>query len=286
MLGSLLPIAGSLISGFFSGSAAKSQAKAAAEAQAQANRTNVALQQQANELAMRDKEIDRELQEKFARTGVRWRTEDALAAGIHPLYALGANTASYAPSSVSFGAGRVEPVSTGGSGHMASAMGQNLGRAIAATRTESERDRAYTQTAQTLSLEKAGLENELLKSQIAQLRGQIGPPMPGGGSATAALTKWPAGLEMPENWRLPQEKGPDPQPRIFLGKNNEIILDPNVTNADTTNKVFGDEGPIPVGLNTIKGMRHILHHLGQVTNIKYAPPKSWWDYLPSIKYRP
>lgn len=37
------------------------------------------------------------LQREFAQNGIQWRVEDAKKAGIHPLYALGANTASYTP---------------------------------------------------------------------------------------------------------------------------------------------------------------------------------------------
>lgn len=37
------------------------------------------------------------LQKEFAQNGIQWRVQDAKAAGIHPLYALGANTATYTP---------------------------------------------------------------------------------------------------------------------------------------------------------------------------------------------
>lgn len=37
------------------------------------------------------------LQREFAQNGIQWRVEDAKKAGIHPLYALGANTATYTP---------------------------------------------------------------------------------------------------------------------------------------------------------------------------------------------
>ena len=36
-------------------------------------------------------------QERFARQGIRWRVEDARAAGLHPLYAIGANTTQFSP---------------------------------------------------------------------------------------------------------------------------------------------------------------------------------------------
>lgn len=37
------------------------------------------------------------LQKEFAQNGIQWKVADAKAAGLHPLYALGANTASYTP---------------------------------------------------------------------------------------------------------------------------------------------------------------------------------------------
>lgn len=37
------------------------------------------------------------LQKEFAQNGIQWRVDDARRAGIHPLYALGANTATYTP---------------------------------------------------------------------------------------------------------------------------------------------------------------------------------------------
>ena len=36
-------------------------------------------------------------QKQFAQHGIRWKVEDAKAAGLHPLYALGANTHSFTP---------------------------------------------------------------------------------------------------------------------------------------------------------------------------------------------
>lgn len=41
-----------------------------------------------------------EAQKEFAKKGIRWRVGDAKAAGVHPLYALGAQTAGYSPTAV------------------------------------------------------------------------------------------------------------------------------------------------------------------------------------------
>jgi len=111
------------------------------------------------------------LQKEFAQSGIQWKVEDAKRAGIHPLYALGANTASFSPVSV----GHSADTSLGSA--MASA-GQDISRSLNATRTQPERDAAFTKTVQDLSITKMGLENELLGSQIAKMRASINPPMP------------------------------------------------------------------------------------------------------------
>lgn len=46
---------------------------------------------------------NRKMQKEFAQNSVQWRVEDAKAAGIHPLAALGATGASYTPVSSGFG---------------------------------------------------------------------------------------------------------------------------------------------------------------------------------------
>lgn len=106
------------------------------------------------------------LQKEFAQNGIQWKVEDAKKAGIHPLYALGAPTMSFSPSSV---------------GSDFAGVGQDLSRAIDATRSSKDRGQARLDA---LTLERAGLENDLLRSQImgskmALLRSN-GPSMPSG----------------------------------------------------------------------------------------------------------
>lgn len=113
-----------------------------------------------------------DLQKQFAKNAIQWKVADAKAAGVHPLYALGANTVSYSPVSV-------------GDTSMGSAfadMGHNVGRAIEAVQTAPERD--MQKRLSMLQLERAGLENDFLKTQIAGQvntnvrNAQVGPPMP------------------------------------------------------------------------------------------------------------
>lgn len=108
-------------------------------------------------------------QREFAQNGIQWKVADAKAAGIHPLAALGAQTMSFSPSFV-------------GGTSLASGIaetGQNIGRAIDATRDPQGRTDAVIKTMNDLALTRAGLENELLSAQIANIRqaGQ-GPGIP------------------------------------------------------------------------------------------------------------
>jgi len=115
------------------------------------------------------------MQREFAQNGIKWKVDDAMRSGVHPLFALGANTNSFSPVSIG---------STQSDTSWASRAGQNLGRAIQATSTEGERER---QMASSLQLERGQLENELIRTQISRLKGQIGPPMPSMGFAGGGL---------------------------------------------------------------------------------------------------
>lgn len=113
------------------------------------------------------------LQKQFAQEGIRWKVDDARAAGIHPLYALGASTVSYSPVSVGLGA------DTSMGSALASA-GQDISRAVSATMTQGEREQKLSDTASALSLQRMGLENELLATRVAKEKSaQVGPPFPG-----------------------------------------------------------------------------------------------------------
>lgn len=76
-----------------------------------------------------------EAQKEFAQNGVKWRVDDAKQAGIHPLFAMGANGASYSP--VNSGGYYENP--TAGLGNAISNMGQDIGRAMQAKMTPAER---------------------------------------------------------------------------------------------------------------------------------------------------
>lgn len=107
-------------------------------------------------------------QREFAQHGVRWKVEDAKAAGIHPLYALGAQTVPFSP----IGIGG-SPLADG-----ISQAGQSIGRAIDAKGTIQER--TFNTQMMALQLQRGQLENQLLASQISRINSptQMPPPMP------------------------------------------------------------------------------------------------------------
>lgn len=132
----------------------------------------------ANTKEMAEKNIA--MQREFAQSGIQWRVKDALAAGIHPIYALGSGGASFSPVSANFSADTSLP-------NALASAGQDIGRAVNATRTGPQRVDAFTKTAQALQLENASLNNESLKLEIAsktaRLNQQTNPPMPAPGDA-------------------------------------------------------------------------------------------------------
>lgn len=106
-----------------------------------------------------------QLQREFAQNGIQWKAEDARKAGIHPLYAMGAQTTSFSPVSVG------SPLS-----ESLSSIGQDVSRAMDATRSTPARAAALTKTMQDLQLTNMGLQNDLLSAQIAKIRQAGNPP--------------------------------------------------------------------------------------------------------------
>lgn len=168
MLGALIGAGASLLGGLLG----KSSADDAREASERMAAQNIALQKE------------------FAQNGIRWRVEDAKAAGIHPIYALGSSGASFTPVTANFTSDTSLP-------NALASAGQDVGRAINATRTQGERLDGFTKAAQTLQLEKMSLENDVLRGELAskaaRLVQQSGPPMAGG-----------------ENWLVPGQPASGP----------------------------------------------------------------------------
>lgn len=109
-------------------------------------------------------------QKEFAQSGIQWRVADAKAAGIHPLYALGAQTPTYTPTTI-----------VGDNmGRALADSGQDISRAVNSTRNVDQKVAAYEDTVRSLSLQRMGLENEILSSQLRKInQAGVPPAFPG-----------------------------------------------------------------------------------------------------------
>lgn len=122
-----------------------------------------------------------QMQEDFAKQGVRWRVADAEAAGLHPLAALGVMPTGSSPVSVmgSGGAGYSGGPSSSRGGNMyraLSAAGQNISRAMLAGQSADERALAQAQ------LDKLRSETDYMTAMAAESRKRASmpgnPPIP------------------------------------------------------------------------------------------------------------
>lgn len=119
---------------------------------------------------------------EFAQSGIQWKVQDAIAAGINPYFALGAPTATFSDSSVG-----VDPL-----GAALEGMGQGISRAALANTGGSGK---MTAQMEALGVERAGLENDYLRAKIAselRLQTQAGTtpaplPVPGIPGATVPV---------------------------------------------------------------------------------------------------
>lgn len=142
-------------------------------------------------------------QKEFAQHGVRWKVEDARAAGIDPLVAMGAQTTSYSPQHV-------------GGSDWSSALGQlgesgqNIYRAEQAKHTPEEK---HGRKMQALAEERGELENAKLRSELALARQAGNPPaFPSGQKITADVVDNP----------LERIKSPAGQPHREVGHIPEV----------------------------------------------------------------
>lgn len=125
---------------------------------------------------VREAETNRQQQEKFAQMGIRWKVDDATAAGLHPLAALGAQMSS--PSGFQVGSASPVSLNTEAATTDLGSMGQDISRAVQALNTQEEKVSDYQTKLQALQLERGSLENTLLKAQILKA-GQPSARQPG-----------------------------------------------------------------------------------------------------------
>lgn len=117
-----------------------------------------------------DKRADQNvaLQKEFAQHGVRWKVEDAKAAGLHPLAALGAQTSSFSP--IQVGSSLPESFAR---------AGQDISRAVDAKTTHPERIANIQERLLQIQADGAEIDNAIKASQLARMNAtQVPPALP------------------------------------------------------------------------------------------------------------
>jgi len=187
----------------------------------------------ANEAAERQNAQNIALQKEFAQSGIQWKVQDAEKAGVHPLFALGANTTSFQPQSI----GSSLPDWSG-----IAEAGQNVGRAIDATRSTPAS--AMALALGKIQLEGAQLDNEFKKVQLASaLRtNAIGshPGLPG--PFTRSAIDGQASSGQTDDTLIPlMHAAREPQftPNI-RGWGSDIAPNPNWSDAQTWEDRYGE----------------------------------------------
>lgn len=123
--------------------------------QHQAQDFNAAEAERSREFTAEQANIDRQMQREFAENGIRMRVNDAVEAGLNPLVAAGVTPMQYSP--VSVGSAQASISASPHPSH----FGQDISRALQATRTKEEEE------AEQLKL-------DLLKSQIDESDARAG----------------------------------------------------------------------------------------------------------------
>lgn len=194
-----------------------------------ANATNL-------EIARRNEEM----QIAFAQKGIRWKVDDAKAAGVHPVYALGAPTTSFSP--ISFNA-----TADNSMGNAIASMGSDIGSAINRTRTAPERADAFTSAVQALTLEKGALENEVLRSRLAREKQANNPPMP-------VMADKPVPFTVPE-----ESKSEERPPLMLFGQ--RWLTNPNTTPMKGWENQYGDDGWASWVLPPLLATNDLVHNV-------------------------
>jgi len=200
------------------------------------------------------------LQKEFAQNGIQWKVEDAKAAGLHPLAALGAQTLSYSPIPVGS-----DPLAAG-----ISSAGQDISRAVDATRSASGKIDAYGKTVQDLNIRRMGLENEILASKLATTRQTGGtPPMPTAGDRHLIEGQAQSGLVNRQPLKV--DSNAINQPSLEAGSITDMGTSRTTDGwAPVMSKDFKDRGEEDLGAMISWNIRNrILPSMG----FNYNPPK-------------
>lgn len=202
-------------------------------------------------------------QRQFAKMGIRWKVEDAIKAGLHPLAALGISTHQFSPQHV------------GGVRSRMQGMGQNISRAMSKMTTPFEREMQKIQLKQAqATLDNMGLRNHALRNEIAEAEA---PPMmpvegdmglPGQGIVQQSLSDEGQRIkgqkssyiepERPRQMKVGVEKNVTARTMAHVGPQGYLWYDPSQTASEGVT-----EGPGQIsfyGQKWAKGIKDIALH--------------------------
>lgn len=166
-------------------------------------------------------ELNYSRQQQANATAIQTRVADARAAGVHPLYALGAPTMSYAPAQVGASApNQMAPLAQG-----MRDLGQNLSGK--STPGGQNVPNAYQTETMVLDLENRKLQNELLRNKVVSSRTPAAPPV--------------GDFVVPENPKVEQNP-----PLMFGGK--RWTTSSGTSPMKAWEDRYGDEGPVASAL--------------------------------------
>jgi hypothetical protein len=159
-----------IIAAGISAAASGGSALAGSRANSRANAANLAATQANNETQLKIAARNIAHDKEFAQYGVRWRTNDARKAGIHPLAAMGAQISQPNPVSAFTQAAQLQSKE-----RIFSNLGQDISRAAMAAATDQNR---YARAMKKETLKNAQLKNQALQAEIDLTRSQLGPSIP------------------------------------------------------------------------------------------------------------
>lgn len=204
-----------------------------------------------------------EAQKEFAQNSIRWRVADAKAAGLHPLAALGSASANYTPSAA---------IGDSPDFSFLQDVGQNIGRAVDAKRTQAERAEQQEKQNALFNEELRGrqLQNEETQTRIDSMKWDMamqaardaeqsvrtqqqvpampsfapdGRTMPGQGDATSSslfVTK-PPELAISHPQTPAAEAGTHPEIRYFRTADGGYSMARSEAYADSTDDDFAGQ---------------------------------------------
>lgn len=195
-------------------------------------------------------------QKEFAKMGIRWKVADAAAAGIHPLYALGANTISYSPSRI--GTDLQTPISN---------MGQNVARMLKGI-SNGQVDQFQVEKEQE-TITNMRLQNELLRKEVNKNENRISSAwgLTGQGDVDALLSDGNYhSPSRPSQSAIGLEKNPAARNIVHVDENGYVWFDPSQTASEGVT-----EGPGQISYyfgKWKKGLDRIYQHKNP--NSEYA----------------